>query len=209
MGKKLIYITVISFFFLSLVISDSTAQPKIGGKLKIEDHDADTTSVYRAWYIENRDKNLVFYYLGKKPPFGMPKPKNPTPIFGIDKETGIVTITRGGLKFPNGSVQKNAQIRGPRGLEGPQGHPGQQGQQGVQGLQGLRGLQGEPGQDAQSAICTWSDTTYSTGAQCNPTNYCYTSAGDQDNIFMECRANGSWREINGGRTGLCPSGCGN
>ncbi len=53
-----------------------------------------------------------------------------------------------------------------------------------------------------SAICTWGGSTYSTGATCNPTAYCYTSGG---NDVAVCGAGGSWTYETGGYP--CPGPC--
>lgn len=38
--------------------------------------------------------------------------------------TGVIETTSGGIKFPDGTVQKTAQLRGPEGKQGEQGIPG-------------------------------------------------------------------------------------
>ena len=90
--------------------------------------------------------------------------------------------------------------------------PGPQGEQGIPGPQGQRGIQGEqgiPGAAAPSALCTWENTTYSTGAECNFTSGCWEVSGiDQYNTFMVCQADGTWVSRNAGAHGNCPRTCG-
>jgi len=80
------------------------------------------------------------------------------------------------------------QCRGPPGPQGPKGDPGPQ---------------GPPGPAAASAICTWNDHQYSTGAICNPSSICY---GDQNNYIETCQSNGVWLRTLG--TSNCPDTCG-
>jgi len=61
---------------------------------------------------------------------------------------GIIESTTGGIKFPDGSIQNTATLRGPTGIQGPpgpQGVPGPQGAQGLQGAAGPIGLKGPAG----------------------------------------------------------------
>jgi len=90
-----------------------------------------------------------------------------------------------GPEGPEGAMGPQG-LQGPAGPQGPQGLTGPQGPQGPTGPQGPEGPQGPP---APSAICTWSGTTYSTGAQCRVggTCYCY-----EDNLYAECGSTGAW-----------------
>ena len=125
--------------------------PNIGGKLKVPDHDADPGELHRSWYIENRDKQLVFYHRGDAP---SPPPVggggrviaiNPRPLVTIDPETGRLISSRGGFQFPDGTVQSTAQIQGPRGPQGERGPRGPQGERGPRGPRGERGPTGPQG----------------------------------------------------------------
>jgi hypothetical protein len=70
---------------------------------------------------------------------------------------GIIESTVGGFRFPDGSIQATAQVRGPEGPLGPVGPSGPQGPQGPfgpRGPQGPPGPQGSPGPAVRtSAVC--------------------------------------------------------
>lgn len=120
-------------------------RPNIGGRLNIPDHDAVPGSYARNWYIENRNKELVFYYLGPLPPGTIERLIElypPAPTLKIDPTTGVITSLRGGFQFPDGSVQSTAQVQGPQGPRGERGPRGDTGERGERGPRGPRGPQG-------------------------------------------------------------------
>ena len=97
--------------------------------------------------------------------------------------------------------------QGPAGATGPAGPTGPAGARGATGPQGPAGPTGPQGPAAPSALCTWSNRTYSTGAQCLSGGCQYPSSSN-NSVYMVCQANGTWLATNGGRTGNCPSTCG-
>jgi hypothetical protein len=110
--------------------------PKVGGRVKLQDHGAASDELFHSWYIENRDTNLLFYHRGDPPSAGEMIIINPAPTLSINSNTGVVRSHRGGFQFPDGTVQTTAPeggAPGPRGDPGPPGPPGPTGPQGPPG----------------------------------------------------------------------------
>jgi len=173
--------------------------PDWGGRLFLEDKGAAPGGPDHHWGIANVNRDLWFFYTEKFEPEPWHYSR---PTLVLSRETGDVRL-KSAIVFPDGTIQRTAMLVGPQGSQGPQGPPG------PQGFQGEKGEKGDPGLPAPSALCTWSNTTYSTGARCL-SGHCY---GPSDNAFatstyMVCQANGTWVATSGGRTGSCPNDCG-
>jgi hypothetical protein len=89
------------------------------------------------------------------------------------------------------------------GPMGSAGDTGPQGPKGDKGATGATGPQGPQGPAAPSAICTWGNKTYSTGAQCRGTGGGYCS--DIVPVYT-CSKDGSWTTSNGGRCNFAQCG---
>jgi collagen triple helix repeat protein len=131
---------------------------KRGGRLQVADYDQTSNPNHPAWYIENNDKQLIFYREGDcftypPGPFLTDRPElvfrcipeKGLPVLKIDPVTKTIISLGGGFQFPDKTVQKTAQVAGPQGPMGPRGDIGPRGLQGERGAQGERGPQGLPG----------------------------------------------------------------
>jgi len=129
--------------------------------------------------------------------------------------TKVLVSDSGVIKYKtvsNLALQGQTGATGPKGDKGDQGIQGQAGADGTNGADGAQGLKGDKGDKgdtgpqgppgvASAAICTWSNTTYSTGARCT------TGPDGNQYFFYTCQSNGSWsltnREFNRGGVNSC------
>ena len=127
-------------------------EPKLGGQISLPDHDAEEGSIFRSWYIHNRDRRIDLYYRGDS---SAPSIKSgsgsaavaiyPNPLFSFESDTGDFVISRGGIQFEDGTVQSTKRIVGPKGPTGDAGRRGNIGFMGDRGQTGDKGLPGSKG----------------------------------------------------------------
>ena len=123
-------------------------QPKLGGQIALPDYDAESGSIFRSWYIDNRNRVLHLYHRGEPPITSVKSGLSPAvaiypyPLFAF---TGQVFITKGGVKFPDGTYQSTAVRVGEKGEIGPRGPDGPRGPIGLKGYTGARGNKGATG----------------------------------------------------------------
>jgi|GEM_PF-2937823 len=104
------------------------------------------SSRFNIWDRSTADSQpLLTVIPGRRTGINTSTPTQPLTVRGIIETINISGSSLGGIKFPDGTIQRTASLPGPKGPVGDQGPPGANGQNGAPGPQGPVGLPGAKG----------------------------------------------------------------
>lgn len=104
------------------------------------------SSRFNIWDRSTADSQpLLTVIPGRRTGINTSTPTQPLTVRGIIETINVSGSSLGGIKFPDGTIQRTASLVGPKGPVGDQGPPGANGQNGAPGPQGPVGFQGGKG----------------------------------------------------------------
>lgn len=121
---------------------------------------------------------ILTVQMGGKVGINTNAPSQALTVKGVIETINVSGSSLGGIKFPDGTIQRTAQLVGPTGATGPQGaqgiqgikgdtgsqgpigFTGPQGATGNQGAAGPQGPAGTPGRANTTSLCGWQGSTF-------------------------------------------------